>query len=492
MPVHIKKVLTGKETVAKIDYYILRIFAVLYIFLFFLPGVNPAKITERMNKNISLFTSGFFYKSLTAPLDRFIKNGWIPLSSIRLDFFSSMVCCLSAILIAVGGCVSVGNNKLKRIGNILMFAGGLQGFIGILGINCAKNQLQNFIIENPGYVQRVKALDPFGIRIFFVMCVAIAVLSVLAFILTPAPQKDEKVHIEAKYKLFLMLLPFLFLIFLFAYLPLSGWRFAFFDYNPGANFSTGEFRGFYWFTYLFKNVSVSKEMLLVLRNTIVMSVLGIATSWLPMFFAIFLSEINNRRIRRFVQTCSTIPNFISWVLVYAIAVLLFGKGGFVSNILANRGILDSNQNLLTDGSHTWLKMWAWGVWKGLGWNALIYLAAINGIDRELYDAATIDGAGRLHRIKSITLPTLLPIYMILLILSVAGILSNGLEQYLCFANQQNVKDIQVLDLYIYKIGLKDGLVSFSTVVGMVQSLVSIALLFAANRIAKFVCGKSVI
>ncbi|MBQ2530018.1 MAG: sugar ABC transporter permease, partial [Treponema sp.] len=208
--------------------------------------------------------------------------------------------------------------------------------------------------------------------------------------------------------------------------------------------------------------------------------------------AIFLSEIKNMHVRRIIQTCTTIPNFISWVLVYAVAFAIFSTDGFISSIFVQQGIWDKGQNLLQDGSNTWLKMWAWGTWKGLGWGSIIYLSAISGIDQQLYEAATVDGAGRFQKMWHITLPELIPTYCVLLTLSIAGILSNGMEQYLCFENPQNTKAMEVLDLYVYKIGINGGLIPLSTVVGMLKSIVSVVLLFLANNISKLVRGQSVV
>ena len=209
-------------------------------------------------------------------------------------------------------------------------------------------------------------------------------------------------------------------------------------------------------------------------------------------YIIFLSEIKNNKARSLIQTFTTIPNFISWVLVYAIALCIFSTDGFISSFMIQNGFWESGKNMLMSSKHTWLKMWAWGTWKGLGWSAIIYISAISGIDQQLYEAATVDGAGRFQKMWHITLPELIPTYCVLLTLSIAGILSNGLDQYLVFENAQNTQAIEVLDLYVYKIGIKGGLIPLSTVVGMFKSIISVALLFLANNISKLVRGQSVV
>lgn len=223
-----------------------------------------------------------------------------------------------------------------------------------------------------------------------------------------------------------------------------------------------------------------------------MSGLGILTSWLPMAFAIFLCEIKNMKFRRVVQTLTTVPNFISWVLVYAIAFCIFSTDGFVSSLMVNAGIWKEGVNMLMGGSHVWLQMLAWGLWKGIGWSAIIYIAAISGIDQQLYEAATVDGAGRFQRMWNITVPSLIPTFCVLLLMSIANILSNGMDQYLVFENSTNTSSIMVLDLYVYKLGIGQGQIPLSTVIGMVKSVVSVTLLFAANGISKLIRGESIV
>ena len=140
----------------------------------------------------------------------------------------------------------------------------------------------------------------------------------------------------------------------------------------------------------------------------------------------------------------------------------------------------------------WLKMLAWGMWKGVGWSAIIYISGIAGIDQQLYEAATVDGAGRFQRMWHITLPGLLPTYTVMLIMSVAGILSNGMDQYLVFTNAENKYSLEVLDLYVYNLGIGNGNIPLSTVVGMTKSIISVVLLFAANKIAKAVRGENIV
>ena len=294
------------------------------------------------------------------------------------------------------------------------------------------------------------------------------------------------------YREFLYILPFIILVAIFAYYPLYGWAYAFFDYKPPKALSMDDFVGLKWFRYLVDNPVRIKQTLMVLRNTFAMSGLTILFSWLPMIFAVFLNEIKCMPFRKFVQTVTTLPNFISWVLVYSIATCIFSTDGFLSSILVNLGIWSEGHNLLMNGSHTWLKMWLWGTWKGIGWSAIIYIAGISGIDQQLYEAATVDGAGRFQRMWHITVPGLIPTFCVLLLMSIANVLSNGMDQYLVFKNATNATSIRVLDLYVYELGIGQGSIPLTTVVSMLKSVISVTLLFLANNASKLIRGESIV
>ncbi len=292
--------------------------------------------------------------------------------------------------------------------------------------------------------------------------------------------------------MFLMILPFLVLNFLFAYFPLHGWVYAFYDYRAPLRLDQCEFVGFKWFTMLFSNPTQMAQLGQVMINTFAMSLLGIATSILPLIFAIFLSEIQTKWFRKTVQTMTTLPNFISWVLVYSVAFSLFSNSGMVNNLLTNLGLISEPIKFLDSDSHTWLSMILWGTWKSLGWNAIMYLAAITSIDPGLYEAAKIDGAGRFRLMYHITLPELLPTFFVLLMLSIANFLNNGMDQYFVFQNAFNRTHIQVLDLYVYNIGLTGGSFSLATAIGMMKSIVSVVLLTIVNVASKKIRGASII
>ncbi|GAA3801772.1 sugar ABC transporter permease [Cellulomonas soli] len=290
----------------------------------------------------------------------------------------------------------------------------------------------------------------------------------------------------------LCIAPFLVLIFLFSYFPLFGWVYSLYDYKPALGLSGSEFVGLQWFQMLVSSPTQLAQIGQVLLNTLAISFLGIAASVLPLGFAVMLNEVKAPWFKNAVQTLTTLPNFISWVLVYVIAFSLFSSSGLVNDVLVDSGLVTAPLKFLDSDQHVWLSMAAWSVWKTLGWGAIIYLAAISGIDQSLYESARIDGAGRFQLMRYITVPQLMPTYIVLLLLSIANLLNNGMEQYYVFQNAFNKEHLQVLDLYVYNIGMTGNSLSLATAVGMLKSLVSVALLFAVNGIAKRVRGESIV
>ncbi len=478
----------GKEKTAGYVYYVARIGVLLSVVMMFFPGLNPSKICDYINKNMSLFTSGISYSGLVKQCTRAFNQGWIQESSFVLLFIASMLVCLGIAACAVMGCMSLGNLKMRKVGNWFGIGGSIVQMAGLGGIYLAYSQVAQTTKPD-------KVIPNFPLSnwlFFFVLAAVVLVASVLVQVMLPKPEKESKFEMESKFKLFLMFLPFAALCFVFSYLPLYGWRYAFYDYTSGGTLSKDNFVGFQYFTMLFQNAATRSDIVRVLRNTLAMSALGIATSWLPMAFAIFLSEVKSQKVKRFVQTFATIPNFISWVLVYAIALAIFSSDGFISSMMVNNGVWVEGKNMLMSSSHHWLKMLAWGTWKGVGWSAIIYIAGISGIDQQLYEAATVDGAGRFQKMWHITLPGLIPTYMVMLLMAVAGILSNGMDQYMVFDNPNNTNINMVLDLYVYKLGIMNGAIPLSTMIGMVKSVVSVVLLFGANTISKLVRGESIV
>ena len=293
-------------------------------------------------------------------------------------------------------------------------------------------------------------------------------------------------------RLFYCIVPFVILSFLFSYFPLHGWIYAFFDYKPPLSLSQCEFVGLKWFETLFANKTQVSQMIQVMKNTFAMSLLGILTSILPLGFAIFLNEVQCKWFKKLVQTLTTLPNFISWVLVYSVAFSLFTDSGMVNTLLQNLGVITEPIKFLDSDAQTYLWMTLWNIWKGLGWGAIMYLAAIAGIDAELYEAARVDGANRFQLMKNITLPALMPTFFVLLMMAVANFLNNGMDLYYVFQNSFNKEHIQVLDLYVYNIGMTGSSLSLATAISMLKSIISVTLLMIVNFVSKKTRGESII
>jgi putative aldouronate transport system permease protein len=464
-----------------------RVAALIAFFLLFIPSVNPSKVCGLISKNLSLFTSGISYSSLISDTGRAFRAGWIDEGAFKILFAASVILLIGILAMTAAACVSLGNLKMKRLSIYVSLGGSVFAAIGLALVKVSYGQMCN-----APRIEKVEPSFPTGFYVYLVLGAIMFVTTLIELFVVPKADKEMKFEMESKFKLFLMFLPFGLLAFVFCYLPLFGWRYAFFDYQAGDTLSMDNFVGFKWFTYLFQNAATRRDIVRVLRNTLAMSGLGILTSWVPLAFAVLLTEIENKKFRRFVQTFTTIPNFISWIIVYTIALAIFSTDGFINTFAMSMGWISTGTNYLMGDSGTWFKMLAWGLWKGTGWSAIIYIAGISGIDRQLYEAATVDGANRFQRIWNVTLPGLLPTYMVMLLMSVAGMLSNGLDQYLVFSNASNSKTMEVLDLYVYNLGIAGGSIPLSTVIGMAKSIVSVVLLFMANGISKLTRGESIV
>ena len=265
-------------------------------------------------------------------------------------------------------------------------------------------------------------------------------------------EKPKKKKLDQGKRMFLYMLPFLLLCFAFSYFPLHGWIYSFYDYKPPLKLSQCNFMGLRWFKMIFVNPAQVRQLFIVMRNTFAMS----------------------------------------WVLVYAVAFCLFSNTGMVNTVLQNLGVILKPIKFLDSDSHTYIAMLLWSTWKGLGWGAIMYLASIAGIDQEMYEAARVDGAGRFQLMRYITLPELMPTYFVMLMLSVANFLNNGMDQYFVFQNAFNKAHIQVLDLYVYNIGMTGSSLSLATAISMLKSLISVTLLMAVNRISKKIRGVSLV
>ncbi|CAM3562415.1 ABC transporter permease [Marinicrinis lubricantis] len=289
--------------------------------------------------------------------------------------------------------------------------------------------------------------------------------------------------------LYIMSIPFIVWVFIFNYLPLWGWTMAFQDFKPARSFSEQEWVGFKHFIALFGD----DKFYLVLRNTLAMSFLSLIAGFtIPIIFAILLNELRNSFMKRFVQTVSYLPHFVSWVVVASLVTTMLSiDGGVVNDLLMTLGIIDKPIQFMAKGEWFWYIITAVDSWKEMGWSAIIYLAAIAGIDPELYEAARVDGANRLKQMWHITLPGIRTTIIVLLIMSIGHLISIGFEKQFLLGNNLVREYSDVLDLYALNYGIGMGRYSFGTAIGIFNSVVSIILLFTANGIFKKVTKESI-
>jgi putative aldouronate transport system permease protein len=289
--------------------------------------------------------------------------------------------------------------------------------------------------------------------------------------------------------LYLMSLPFVAWVFVFNYLPVWGWTMAFQNFRPGRSFFEQEWVGLDHFIALFTD----ERFFMALRNTLAMSLLGLIVGFtIPILFAVLLNEIRHSLFKRTVQTITYLPHFVSWVVVAGIVTKMLSiDGGIVNDLLLKFGFIDKPFQFMAQGTWFWGIVTVSDIWKEMGWNAIIFLAAIAGLDPQLYEAAKVDGAGRLRRIWHVTLPGIRPTILVVLILNIGHLVSIGFEKQMLLGNSLVVDYSEVLDLYALNYGIGLGQFSYGTAIGIFNSVVSITLLFLANGIFKRYSNQSV-
>lgn len=288
--------------------------------------------------------------------------------------------------------------------------------------------------------------------------------------------------VKQKY-LFAMSVPIVVWLVIFAYVPIAGWLMAFINYKPGIPITQCEFVGFKYFIEMFQDVRFWNS----LWNTVVMAALSITFSGFifPIVFALLLNEVRSVRFKRLVQTVSYLPYFVSWVVVAGMFMqFLSPEGGIVNQVLLKLHILEEPVNFIGIPKYFYTIITSATIWKSLGWNAIIYISAMAGIDQEMYEAASVDGAGRLRKIWNITLPSIRPTIIILLIMNIGGLVNGGFESQMLFSNGLNMGKAEVLNLYVLNYGIKLMRFSYGTAIGIFMSFVSFGLVLAANFISK--------
>lgn len=284
----------------------------------------------------------------------------------------------------------------------------------------------------------------------------------------------------------IMVIPAIIMIIIFSYIPMWGVLTAFQDYSPAKGFLGSEWVGFKHFRMFFN----APEFWQIMRNTIVISLLKLFIAFpAPIVLALMLNEVKNAAFKRLVQTISYLPHFISWVIVSGFVIsLLSVDNGSVNILMQKVNLIDEPVHWLSIPEYFWSILISTGIWKDIGFGAIVYLAAIAGVDPSMYEAASIDGAGRFRQLVSITIPSIAPVIIIFLILQVGQILNAGFEEILLLTNQgQNVvlrPVAETIDTYVYRVGIENYRFSYATAAGLFKSVISVGLLVIANKIAR--------
>lgn len=300
---------------------------------------------------------------------------------------------------------------------------------------------------------------------------------------------DPEIGVELSWKtvktqkqLIFMSVPILLYMILFYYVPVWGWLMAFQNYRPALEFTKQEWVGLQQFQFLFED----DTFIQTIRNTIGMSlinlVLGFSTA---IILALMLNEIKVSFLKRTIQTVSYLPHFLSWVIAAGIvATSLSVDDGIVNIVLMKLSLIDEPIMWLSEGKYFWGIVGVSNIWKEVGWNTIIYLAAITSIDPSLYEAASIDGANRYQKMRYVTLPGIKATFIILLIMNVGHILDAGFEVQYLLGNGLVVDWSQTIDIFVLKYGISLGNYSLATAAGMFKTVVSVILVVIANHIAK--------
>ncbi|WP_330364786.1 ABC transporter permease subunit [Butyrivibrio sp. NC3005] len=288
---------------------------------------------------------------------------------------------------------------------------------------------------------------------------------------------------EIRHQRVLLIWSLIFVVYgvIFCYLPLFGWLMAFQNYKPARGIFASEFVGLKKFQTLFTD----ETFIRVIRNTLAMGVINLVVTFvMAILFAILLNEVRLKYSKKVIQTISYLPHFLSWIIVCGILHDILNGTGIVNEILMNLHILKQPIDFFAHPGYFWPIVAFANVWKETGWNAIIYLAAITSIDPSLYEAASIDGAGRLSKIRYITLPGIKSTIMILLLMNVGNVLNAGFEIQYLLGNGLIQRVSQTIDIYVLRWGVSQNDYALGTAAGIFKSAVSIVLIVVANSLAK--------
>lgn len=307
-----------------------------------------------------------------------------------------------------------------------------------------------------------------------------------------ATRRKQKRWTRSNVELLLMVSLGIIFILVFAYLPMFGIVLAFKDGDYQLDILEAMFNSDWVGFDNFKEFFEDPDFAHVMLNTLGLNTLQLCINFpAPIIFAILLSELPMKRIKKAIQTVTYFPYFLSWITYGGIILALLNSDGIINQILLSTGVIEDAIQF-GESQYFWPTIIITSLLKGLGWGSIIYIAAISGIDPQLYEAGKMDGANRWYRIIHITIPSIAPTIVLFFILSLSGILNNGFDHIWVFQNAINTSTSEVLDTFVYKYGVVSQRYSYSTAVGLFKSVVSIALLGIGNVVCKKITGNGVI
>ncbi|MCQ2457539.1 MAG: ABC transporter permease subunit [Clostridia bacterium] len=300
-------------------------------------------------------------------------------------------------------------------------------------------------------------------------------------VLKPVRKKGFWKTLWGQKQLMIMSVPMLLYVLLFNYGPMWGWITAFQDFTPKRGLAESPFVGWANFQWLFSRPDFIRSI----RNTLAMSVINLVFGTVSsILLAVLLNEVRNKTFKKTVQTVTYLPHFLSMVIVVGMAQNIFASNGPINKLLQGIGIIKQPVFWLGEGQHFWWLVGVINVWKEVGWNTIIYIAAMTAIDPSLYEAAAIDGAGRFQRILHVTLPGIKSTFMVLLIMNIGHLMEAGFEIQYLMGNGLVQDFSETIDVFVMKYGISKQKYSYATAAGMFKSVVAIVLLLGANFIAK--------
>ncbi len=437
-------------------------------------------VSSEIDKKVTELTTVSYFNETDFSFFGLIKLSTSIITHLEQDIIDSIIvitCMLLTIILPIIAgiymLITKGNKQygLVRKLSLTTVMLSLLGLISTNSISIGALQVEKFYTKN------------WGIGFF-----TIITINIVIFLLATIASYHEKVAgfvtwrmIVRQKQLIIMSIPFIIYAFIFSYAPLAGWTMAFQKFKPAAEDQI-------WIAWdKFKFLFTSSEFLNVFRNTVAMSVINLILSFFfAIVFALLLNEVISMKGKKFVQTVSYLPHFLSWIVVAGVVRdVLSMETGIINDILVNTNLIHSPVNFFADPKYFWWIIGIAVVWKETGWNSIIYLASMSSINPDLYEAASIDGAGRFKKMLHITLPGIKSTVFVLLIINLGMVMNSGFEAQYLLGGDLNKSTAQVIDMYVLQYSFGAGIdFSLGTAAGIFKSVVSIILIFIANHAAK--------